>query len=209
MEERGVQDPFDFEDRMAHSAGPAAEDAAQRQDDSTNTHDGAVNIHDEAVNTHDEVFHTHDGTRAIHDEAVTSHDEAGANSEALWDDDEEIDEELQAMIDHDLAILDREWAEGRAFLDIDGHSGGYCPFCDMMGKKSETSGFIGGIFDDEGNSIDPATIPIPGICIMCKTYDTDSWGEEILCMLTRYDAMLEDEEFRCHDFKPKFGVGLP
>ena len=79
----------------------------------------------------------------------------------------------------------------------------------MMGKKSETSGFIGGIFDDEGNSIDPATIPIPGICIMCKTYDTDSWGEEILCMLTRYDAMLEDEEFRCHDFKPKFGVGLP
>lgn len=57
-------------------------------------------------------------------------------------------------------------------------------------------------YDDDGNEIDPATIPMPGMCLMCdKRGDPD---EEILCNLTRLDQM-NKREFKCEAFSSLYG----
>jgi hypothetical protein len=57
-----------------------------------------------------------------------------------------------------------------------------------------------GIYDDEGNKIDIDTIPIPELCLSCRSYLTEDWDENILCSLTRADDY-GDEEFRCYSYK--------
>ncbi len=68
-----------------------------------------------------------------------------------------------------------------------------------------------GIYDDEGNRIDPATIPKTALCLSCKN-DTpmreggelnDLVDEElILCLLTRAD-LEEGEEFICYAYEQR------
>jgi hypothetical protein len=57
-------------------------------------------------------------------------------------------------------------------------------------------------YDDDGNEIDPTTIPIPGMCLMCdKRGDAE---EEILCNLTRLDQM-NRKDFKCEAFCSLYG----
>ena len=58
----------------------------------------------------------------------------------------------------------------------------------------------GGIFDDEGNKIDPHSISIPGLCVICKHHSEDDREEQILCNLNRFDQRNEDK-FECYQFE--------
>jgi len=60
----------------------------------------------------------------------------------------------------------------------------------------------GGIFDDNGNPINPHSIPMPDLCLLCKSYDDVDPEENILCNLTRFDQRNE-KEFKCGAFDPK------
>ena len=59
----------------------------------------------------------------------------------------------------------------------------------------------GGFFDDEGNRIDPANIPIPAICLICKSYAANDPEENILCTLNRSDQRY-DTKFQCGQYDP-------
>ena len=58
-------------------------------------------------------------------------------------------------------------------------------------------------FDDDGNPIDPKTIPMPKLCLSCEKKDDKS--EEILCNLNRLDQR-DDDEFICYAYKSSYGV---
>lgn len=66
---------------------------------------------------------------------------------------------------------------------------------------SDDSEEINGIYNDDGTKIDLNTIPIPGLCVVCKNYQVDDWDENILCNLTRADQKNSDN-FECHAFDP-------
>lgn len=57
-----------------------------------------------------------------------------------------------------------------------------------------------GIYNDDGTKVDPETIPLPGLCIICKKYQIDDWDENLLCQLNRNDQRNEDE-FKCGSFE--------
>lgn len=60
----------------------------------------------------------------------------------------------------------------------------------------------GGIFDDDGNLINPHSIPKPGLCVLCKFNDVEDEEENILCNLNRFDQRNE-KEFKCGTFESK------
>jgi hypothetical protein len=55
---------------------------------------------------------------------------------------------------------------------------------------------ISGIYDDDGNKINPNLIPVPGLCITCKSYHVEDWEENMLCNLNRFDQR-NSVEFIC------------
>jgi hypothetical protein len=59
---------------------------------------------------------------------------------------------------------------------------------------------INGIYNDDGTKVDPQTIPLPGLCIICKKYLTDDWEENLLCLMNRNDQR-NDDEFKCGAFE--------
>ena len=61
---------------------------------------------------------------------------------------------------------------------------------------------INGLFDDDGTPINPHSIPIPGLCLICKKYHEEDWEENILCSLNRWDQK-DEEEFECWSFEKK------
>ena len=58
-----------------------------------------------------------------------------------------------------------------------------------------------GIYDDDGNKINPDLIPKPSLCVSCRK-DGMPGEEEILCALNRADQQNE-EDFECGAFEPK------
>jgi len=58
---------------------------------------------------------------------------------------------------------------------------------------------INGFFNDDGTPVDLDSIPIPGLCISCKSYFTDDWEENLLCKMNRHDQK-DDDEFNCGAF---------
>lgn len=57
-----------------------------------------------------------------------------------------------------------------------------------------------GIYDDDGNKLNPELIPKPSLCVLCQKDDDPS--EEILCLLNRADQQGE-EDFLCDAYEPK------
>lgn len=57
-----------------------------------------------------------------------------------------------------------------------------------------------GIYDDEGNKIDPLTVKKPGLCLLCKHDGASDKIENTLCIMTRYDQRNEDN-FECGAFE--------
>lgn len=52
------------------------------------------------------------------------------------------------------------------------------------------------------NKIDPLSVPVPGLCILCKSNDDNDPDENLLCMMNRFDQKGEDD-FECGAFKKK------
>lgn len=59
----------------------------------------------------------------------------------------------------------------------------------------------GGFFDDDGNPIVPEMIPIPAMCLICKSYRTGDPEEDLLCTLNRSDQR-NDVMFICAQYEP-------
>lgn len=57
-----------------------------------------------------------------------------------------------------------------------------------------------GIFDDDGNKLNPELIPKPSLCVLCRKDDDPE--EEMLCLLNRWDQRGEGE-LRCGAFEKK------
>jgi hypothetical protein len=58
---------------------------------------------------------------------------------------------------------------------------------------------INGFYDDEGNKIDPDTVPIPSLCVICKSHQADDWEENLICLMNRFDQK-DDSDFECGEF---------
>jgi len=53
-----------------------------------------------------------------------------------------------------------------------------------------------GMYDDGGNKINPHSIPVPSLCLICKSYDDTDPEENLLCMMNRNDQK-DEENFKC------------
>lgn len=58
-------------------------------------------------------------------------------------------------------------------------------------------------YDDDGNELDPSTIPVPKMCTMCEKQDLPE--EEILCNLNRLDQA-DEPDFKCGAFVSLYGA---
>ena len=59
---------------------------------------------------------------------------------------------------------------------------------------------ISGFYDDDGTKIDPESVPVPNLCVICKSHLADDWEENLLCMMNRYDQR-NDDDFKCGMFE--------
>jgi hypothetical protein len=68
---------------------------------------------------------------------------------------------------------------------------------------------IQGIYDDEGNRIEPSSIPKPSLCTKCSVDISTHPIEAIVCTLTRLDHMICEQpfEFHCGNFTPRGAHG--
>ncbi len=76
-------------------------------------------------------------------------------------------------------------------------------FDDAFGDDDDfdpASDFVGGFFNDDGTPIDPDSVPVPGLCIICKKYQYDDPEENFLCMMNRNDQR-NDPDFKCGVFE--------
>ena len=59
---------------------------------------------------------------------------------------------------------------------------------------------INGFYNDDGEKIDPGSVPVPSLCVICKKHQADDWEENLLCLMNRYDQR-NDNEFICSAFE--------
>jgi hypothetical protein len=59
---------------------------------------------------------------------------------------------------------------------------------------------INGFYDDDGNKIEPDSVPVPGLCLVCKKHQVEDWDENLLCLINRYDQR-NDDNFECGAFQ--------
>jgi len=61
--------------------------------------------------------------------------------------------------------------------------------------------FFDGIYNLGGNDV--LAVPIPELCLTCRSYLVDDWEENLLCAMTRADSdsRKEDENFICYAYK--------
>ena len=69
--------------------------------------------------------------------------------------------------------------------------------------RDEEQPLFGGFYDDDGNKINPHSVPVPGLCLLCKSYDDTDQEENMLCMMNRYDQRNE-RDFVCGAFERKY-----
>jgi hypothetical protein len=59
---------------------------------------------------------------------------------------------------------------------------------------------INGFYDDDGTIIDPDSVPVPSLCVICKSHQVDDWEENLLCLMNRNDQRNE-KDFKCGSFE--------
>ena len=88
---------------------------------------------------------------------------------------------------------------------------GYCYTCNEVSEQMKfdeqvkhqdhsTNDFFSGFFNDDGTSIDPESVPIPGLCVICRSYHLEDPEENFLCMMNRNDQR-DDPNFICGAFQ--------
>ena len=71
----------------------------------------------------------------------------------------------------------------------------------LSGNNDPSPDFVGGFFNDDGTPIDPKSVPVPNLCIVCKSFYIDDPEEKFLCMMNRNDQC-DDPGFICGAFEP-------
>lgn len=74
---------------------------------------------------------------------------------------------------------------------------------DPFGEVEKNEPFfeeINGFYNDEGEKIDPETVPVPNLCVICKKHMADDSDENLLCLMNRYDQR-NDDDFKCGMFE--------
>jgi hypothetical protein len=66
--------------------------------------------------------------------------------------------------------------------------------------KDQGPGFVNGFFNDDGTRIDPESVPVPALCMVCKSYYEKDSEENFLCMMNRNDQR-NDSSFICGTFE--------
>lgn len=59
---------------------------------------------------------------------------------------------------------------------------------------------INGFYNDDGTKIDPESVPVPGLCVICKKHRIDDWEENLLCLMNRNDQR-DEPDFKCGAFE--------
>lgn len=59
---------------------------------------------------------------------------------------------------------------------------------------------INGFYNDDGTKINPDSVPIPGLCVICRKYQIDDWDENLLCLMNRNDQR-DEPDFKCGAFE--------
>ena len=90
-------------------------------------------------------------------------------------------------------------ALGWMFCEMEPETCDMHEWCDWLTCEMDPETFpvYNGIYDDKGNKIDILDIPIPDLCISCKSFLDDDWEENLLCNMTRAGNREEKEEFKC------------
>lgn len=60
--------------------------------------------------------------------------------------------------------------------------------------------FMNGFYNDDGSEIDPETVPLPGLCVICKKYMSENWEQNMFCILNRNDQR-NNKNFDCGMFE--------
>lgn len=60
--------------------------------------------------------------------------------------------------------------------------------------------FMDGLFNDDGTRIEPESISLPCLCVICKMYQDDDPEENLLCLVNRFDQR-NDDDFKCGMFE--------
>ena len=71
---------------------------------------------------------------------------------------------------------------------------------DLGGTESGKAPFYCGIYNDDGTPINPKDVPLPDLCLRCKSYFAGDAEENILCLLNRNDQK-DDPDFKCGAFE--------
>jgi hypothetical protein len=78
--------------------------------------------------------------------------------------------------------------------------GDYCECCEQEPHLHQE--IYKGFYNDDGEKIDPESVPIPSLCLICKSYNADDWEENLLCLMNRYDQK-DDEKFECGAYEKR------
>jgi len=71
---------------------------------------------------------------------------------------------------------------------------------ELDGESENYQEEINGFYDDDGNKIDPDSVPVPNLCVICKSHQEDDWEENMLCLMNRFDQR-DDTDFKCGAFR--------
>ncbi len=95
-----------------------------------------------------------------------------------------------------------KWAKNRKEMDSEEDElAPLFPFPeDEEGDISDFPPIINGFYNDDGTKVDPNSVPVPGLCIICKKYQMDDWDENILCLMNRNDQR-DSDDFQCGAFE--------
>jgi hypothetical protein len=77
--------------------------------------------------------------------------------------------------------------------------GEYCTCGDNL-IEDDIPEEINGFFNDDGTKIDPESVPVPGLCIICKKHHAANRHENMLCLMNRNDQK-DDGDFKCDAFE--------
>lgn len=111
---------------------------------------------------------------------------------------------------YDLIV--NHWDESIQYLPLSGFDWEFCtgnpdtcPYGEdcNCGEHDEAEFVVyNGLYNDDGTPVEIEHIPIPDLCLRCKSYLSDDWEENLLCNMNRNDER-NDDNFECGAFEEK------
>jgi hypothetical protein len=109
---------------------------------------------------------------------------------------------------YDLIV--NHWDEPIQYLPLAGYEWEFCtgdPDTCPYGEDCNCGEFdeaefpvYNGLYNDDGTKVEIENIPIPDLCLRCKSYLSDDWEDNLLCNMNRNDQR-DDDGFGCGAFE--------